>query len=239
MSALSYMMLFAAAVTAAAQSTALPSSTMMAGTTHSSEMASSVAPTSAPPSSSTLSTATTTVPLSASTTVLQIFQAMPPDNPLSEELSGITAIAGSIIDANAVATTIEWECLPDATKCLNTKPVTITEGPSTFAKTVTAVAHEYGRAATVAVDDDCAISATSYATCIYTRSIEVGDQTTKTTATKTFGPDAVFYKPMTITAGISKLLRPESTQTPTAAAGRPGIGGAAAAAAAGAVVGFF
>ncbi|RMJ25074.1 hypothetical protein PHISP_04057 [Aspergillus sp. HF37] len=239
-------MFFAAAIaTAGAQSSVLSTSTMMPQETQSSEVVSSITPTSAPKSTinstSTLSTATTTLPWSAQTTVLEIVQMEMPDIPALEGWSPITSIRGSIVDANALATTIAIECLPNATRCAG-ETQTITEGPSTYAKTmVVTLTDPYD--ITMSASYDCQVSASSYMTCTDSITVSLdalGTETkTQTVITTTYGPADATHRPLTITGGISKLHRPKATQTPTAAAGRPGIGGAAAAAAAGAVVGFF
>lgn len=246
MPAFSYMMLFAAAIAAAAaQTSVLSTSTMMPQETQSSEVVSSITPTTASNSNSnstsTLNTATTTLPWSAQTTVLEIVKAEMPDIPALEGWTPITAIRGSIVDANALATTIKMECLPNATRCAGATQ-TITDGPSTHAKTAVAtLTHPYD--ITMWLSHDCQVSASSYMTCTdrVTVSLDAFGTETKTQSviTTTYGPADVTSTPLTITGGISKLHRPKATQTPTAAAGRPGFGGAAAAAAAGAAVGFF
>lgn len=205
---------------------------------------SSITPTSAP---KTLSTATASSSHGfASTTVLSIIEAIPPDNPLADQFVSITGVRGSIVDANALATTIAFECLPDAPKCAATKPYTLTEGPSTYAQTVTMAVNTDGKDMTVAIQNNCKVSGTTEMECTNSASISVsafGTKTaTKTKTTTTYGTEDITYTPLTITGGISKLHRPKATQTPTGGAGRAGMGGAAAAAAgaaAGAAIGFF
>lgn len=174
------------------------------------------------------------------TTEIQIFAAGPTNLPVSVNLDNV---AGSIVAANALATTVAIDCLSDASDCVLTKPVTFIEGPSTFSMDMALSTLSEGVEIWVTVKEDCEIMALTSASCSNSVGITIsadGESTSTHTAMQTtFASDEVFYQTLTITGGVSLLTMPQATETPTAAAGRMGMaGGAAAAVAAVAAAGF-
>lgn len=242
-------MLFAAAVAVAnAQHSAFASRTMDVMPSGSGVAGSSTTPSSAGHSIPLSATSTSSGP---GTTVIQLMQAVPSDVVpaiFSQQLAAArSGLAGSIVDANALATTVAIDCLPDALSCPLQKPYTVTSGSSTFTKHNAVSTVIEGATAVITIDDDCDISASTHVACTNSMSASVSalgqHSATQTVITTTYSPDAITYVPLPITAGIYKLNRPQATQTPTnlpnAAAGRAGAGIAAGAAFAGAVAGFF
>ncbi|KAL1984544.1 hypothetical protein VTN96DRAFT_9044 [Rasamsonia emersonii] len=173
---------------------------------------------------------TAVVSAQSSTTTIQIFGAGPTQVPLN----GVDA---SVVDANAAATTLALECT-DEQLCALKSPVTVTEGPSTYTLSAVFSTQTDGVDAEMTLMQNCHItSSTQGASCSVSLGIEIsgdGISTSTNTATATsFASDEIYYRPLTVTAGVDKLNRPQATQTPHgAAAGRMGMGGAGAGAAA-------
>ncbi|RHZ66710.1 putative GPI anchored cell wall protein [Aspergillus thermomutatus] len=172
--------------------------------------------------------------VSAQTTEVQVFNAGPTTLPLH-------AVEASIVDANAVATT------------LAISPFTITQGPSTYTVSAVYSASAGGVEETYTVVQDCDItSSTQLAVCSMSARVEVSALGAKTfttsSATLTFSSHDIWYTPIVVTAGVEKLTASKATQTPAsdagvnaaavnAASGNMGLGQAAAAAVAAAALG--
>ncbi|KAJ9195135.1 hypothetical protein DTO164E3_911 [Paecilomyces variotii] len=172
-----------------------------------------------------------------SSTVISVFAAGPTQVPLDD-------IKGSIVDANAVATTMVLNCVdaPSATCALH-QPFTVTEGPSTWSVSAIFSTATAGIEATITLDQNCKItSSTQLASCSESVGLQVSTEgfstSTETTTITSYSGDEIYYPTMTVTGGIDQLNQPQATQTPDAAAGRIGMGGAAAAAVAAAAAGF-
>lgn len=177
----------------------------------------------------------------AETTALKVFNAGETTLPLS-------GLEASVVGANALATTLALQCKDNANKslCAIEDPITITEGPSTFTMSGVYSTKVNGVDATMTQIQDCDItSSTQSASCSISIRVEVstgGRSTATSTSTEmNIGSDDIYYRPLTVTAGVDKLRAPEATQTPDAAAGgasgNVGIGGVAAAAVAAAAMG--
>ncbi|GAD93624.1 GPI anchored cell wall protein [Paecilomyces variotii No. 5] len=172
-----------------------------------------------------------------STTVVSVFAAGPTRLPLA-------GIKGSIVDANAVATTMVLNCVdaPSVTCALH-QPLTVTEGPSTWSMSAVISTETRGVEATLTLDQKCKItSSTQLASCSESVGLQLSTEgfstSTGTTTVTSYSSDSIYYPTMTVTGGIEQLNQPQATQTPDAAAGRIGMGGAAAAAVAAAAAGF-
>jgi hypothetical protein len=174
----------------------------------------------------------------SSTTQIKLFAAATA-GPTQASLQGV---AGSIIDANAVATTVQIACTSNATDCPFPTPWTVTEGPSSWTMSAVFSTQSYGAEVWMTIAEACQITSSTQASCSNSVGIAVSDggltTSTKTVLQTTFPSSEIYYQTLTVTGGLDKLNRPQATQTPTAAAGRMGMGGAAAAAAAVAAVGF-
>lgn len=151
-----------------------------------------------------------------------------------------TGMAGSIVDANAVATTIAVECTEDASGCdILSGPITAIQGPSTRGGTFVVKTETNGIEATMTVENSCKIAGTTQsASCAETLKIngEADGQKTSTTISMTTEVPSsdITLEPLLITAGLEKLNSPQATKTPGAApvpvTGHMGLtlGGAAA-----------
>jgi hypothetical protein len=157
---------------------------------------------------------------------------------------GASNLAGSIIDANAVATTIAINCIEVNADC-DGGTKTLTQGPSTWVIDYTTRASIDNVDATMAIDMDCNIASSTAATCTLTEVVKLsadGEKTSSTASTtETFSGSQVYYDQLLITAGLDKLTSPQATETPSGAAGvvaaplptgnvGMGVGGIAAAA---------
>ncbi|KAJ9299880.1 hypothetical protein DTO271G3_2764 [Paecilomyces variotii] len=128
-------------------------------------------------------------------------------------------------------------------KCALHQPFTVTEGPSTWSVSAIFSGTTAGIEATITIDQKCKVtSSTQLASCSESVGLQVSTDglstSTGTTTITSYSSDEIYYPTMTVTGGIDKLNQPQATQTPDAAAGRVGMGEAAAAAVAAAVAGF-
>jgi hypothetical protein len=148
-------------------------------------------------------------------------------------------LAGSIVDANALATTIAVDCVSSVSDCPFTTPWTVTQGPSTYHASVALSSQTDGATIWVTAEDDCKITASASISCSASVGIAVsvhGASTSSSTITHTVLASAhASTQTLLITGGVDKLNQPQATQTPTGAAGRMGVGGAVAVAAVAAV----
>ena len=155
----------------------------------------------------------------------------------------VSGVAGSIVKADSTATTIALNCLNDTSCAIGTKPLTLTQGPSTLVADIVTQADMEGNSGTISAAVACnIISSTQAATCIATATVSVGQGIAITTTITTTIPSSdISYEQLLITAGTEKLNSPSATHTPGGAAGLVappvptgnmaiGIGGMAAAA---------
>jgi hypothetical protein len=187
-----------------------------------------------------LATAALAVAVSAQTTTeIQVFAAGPTDLPVTLSLDNM---AGSIVGANAVATTVAVDCVTSDSNCPITTPWTIIEGPSTFDMRLAMSTESEGLQIWVTITETCKITSLTSASCSnsvdITGSLDGVGTSTNSAAHTTYTSDEIYYQTLTITGGVSILNQPQATQTPAAGAGRMGLGGAAAAVAAAAAAGF-
>ncbi|OKL56624.1 hypothetical protein UA08_08218 [Talaromyces atroroseus] len=154
-------------------------------------------------------------------------------------------LAGSIISANADATTIALNCIEINSEC-NGETITLTQGPSTWVVDYSTQLSKNNVEVTLTLDTDCNIvSSTAAATCTVTEIARVsadGESSASTfSTTETFASSQIYYDQLLITAGVDKLTSPQATKTPSSAAGvvaaplptgnvGMGVGGMAAAA---------
>ena len=207
-------------------------------------------------------TALTTTHAQQQSTVIQAFNGAHPQAPLP-----FSALQASIVSANALATTIALQCKPDAWDALctvnrpNQPTITITEGPSTFTMSAVYPTKTAGVRGVMTLVQDCNItSSTRGAGCSVSVRLDGssasgsgsgsgsvsarGGETRTATSTSLqtrLREDEIYYRPLTVTAGVQALNAPEATQMPDAAAGSGhgaggGIGGVAAAAVAAAAM---
>jgi hypothetical protein len=157
-----------------------------------------------------------------STTVVSIFEAFV-DNPyLSVSYSTPASLAGSVVGINAQATTYKVACMSGAPKsdCSVDKPYTIVAGPTTLSFSQTFPVEVYGFTMSASENVACSFTHTSEsAVCTVTAAVTSGGQSTSATSTKTIPTNDVFYKPITITGGLSLFNSPQATEIPGAAAG--------------------
>ena len=200
-----------------------------------------------------------TTTLAQQSTVIQAFNGAHPQAPLP-----FSALQASIVSANALATTIALQCKPDAWDALCTinrhhsdpPTITITEGPSTFTMSAVYSTKTGGVAGVMTLVQDCHItSSTRGAGCSVSVRLDgaigsgsgsgsaSGPRTATSTSLQTrLREDEIYYRPLTVTAGVEKLNAPEATQMPDAAAAGSGhgagggMGGVAAAAVAAAAM---
>lgn len=183
--------------------------------------------------------ATTTAP-SASTTQIKLYVIGS-----TQSVPQFTGLAGSIVDANAVATTIAIDCSDGGSDCDGISwPITAIQGPSTRGGSFVVQTEVYGVEATVTYGNNCEITGTTQAaTCTETIGVNAQDTSSTTTTTVSASGTDIAIQSLLITAGVDKLNRPQATETPTGAApaavtGHMGLtfGGAAAVAAAAALL---
>lgn len=148
-------------------------------------------------------------------------------------------IAGSIVNANALATTIAVECVSSASDCPVTTPWTVTEGPSTYHASVAVSSQRAGVQIWMTYEDDCTFGPSTTYSCSGSVGVAFsasGVSKTSSSIVHTVVTSPVFStETLKITGGVDKLNQLQATQTPTGAAGRVGMGGAAAVAAIAAV----
>ncbi|QKX63273.1 uncharacterized protein TRUGW13939_10442 [Talaromyces rugulosus] len=186
-------------------------------------------------SATTAAAPVTTTAEGASTTQIQLYVIGE-----TQSVPQFTGMAGSIVDANSVATTIAVECTDDAAGCGNLSgPITAIQGPSTRGGTFVVKTETNGIEATMTVENSCQITgATQSASCAETIKIngEAGGQKASSTMSTTIQAksNGITLEPLLITAGLEKLNSPQATETPGAApapvTGNMGLtlGGAAA-----------
>jgi hypothetical protein len=151
-------------------------------------------------------------------TEVQVFQPGPTTLPLR-------AVRASIVDANAVATTLAIHCEgnvypvnPPDGACAVCSPFTITQGYSTYSVSAVYSASAGGVEETHTVVQDCDITAsTSLAACTLSARVEVsalGRRTTTTSSgTVTLHSGDIWYTPVLVTAGTERLTASRATQT--------------------------
>lgn len=149
------------------------------------------------------------------TTTIKIFEA-------AETSVDAAGLAGSIININAIATTILVECI-DTHICADQVAITMTAGPSTWGYAYTTQLELRGIPVTIITDLGCdVISSTQAATCkgtgIVSASTDGQKVDTTTYNTVTLASTEIFYDDLLITAGVDKLTSPQATQTPKGAA---------------------
>ncbi|GFF25010.1 hypothetical protein IFM46972_01249 [Aspergillus udagawae] len=152
---------------------------------------------------------------SVEATEVQVFQPGPTTLPLH-------AVEASVVDANAVATTLAIKCegniYPPDARCALCSPFTITQGPSTYSVSAVYSASAGGVEETHTVVQDCDItSSTEFAACTLSAKVEVsvlGRKTvTSSSATVTLHSGDIWYTPVAVTAGAEKLTASRATQT--------------------------
>ncbi|RAO70590.1 uncharacterized protein BHQ10_006602 [Talaromyces amestolkiae] len=149
------------------------------------------------------------------TTTIKIFEA-------AETSVDAAGLAGSIININAIATTILVECI-DTDICDSQASMTMVAGPSTWGYAYTTVEELYGIPVHITAQLACnVVSSTQAATCTATEIVSAsadGQKTdTTSTSTTTYASAQIFYDDLLITAGVEKLTSPQATETPKGAA---------------------
>lgn len=194
--------------------------------------------------------ATTTL---AQTTLFPLFNAAPTTLP-------ITGAQGSVVTADSSATTIAIQCIKGDDLCRLNQPVTVTEGPSTHSMSAVFSTHTLALNGVATMIEDCIItSSTVGASCTVSLTLELtspaptstltGSMTAASASVSTTsrswetscGLHDIYYKPLTVTAGMEKLNVPTAEPTDAGAgAGKGeenlGIGRAVAAAVAAAAM---
>lgn len=165
--------------------------------------------------SSRVTTTPAPTTFASGTTTIKIFEA-------AETSVDAAGLAGSIIDANALATTILVECY-DTGICDGQASMTMIAGPSTWGYTYTTAEMAYGGNVQVTVREACnVVSSTQAATCtateIVSASVDGQSSATTSSATMTYASAQIFYDDLLITAGVEKLTSPQATETPKGAA---------------------
>ncbi|KAG2415027.1 hypothetical protein HFD88_006217 [Aspergillus terreus] len=155
-----------------------------------------------------------------STTVVSIFEAVA-DNPYLS-YSTYTSLGGSIVGADAHATTYKIGCMSGAPKsvCSIDTPYEVIAGPTTLSYARTMPVEVYGVTVSVGQDVACSFTRTSEsAVCTVTADVKSGHISTAITSTQSFETDEIFYSPVTVTEGLSRLNAPQATGTSEGAAG--------------------
>lgn len=165
-------------------------------------------------SASSRTTTPSPTTFASGTTTIRIFEA-------AETFVDASGLAGSIINANAIATTVLVQCT-DNDAC-GMGSITMTAGPSTWGYAVTTQEEAYGGVVTVTIELGCdVISSTQAATCkateIATASYDGQKTDSTSSSTVTFASTDIFYNDLLITAGVEKLTSPQATETPKGAA---------------------
>ncbi|KAJ6021445.1 hypothetical protein N7540_006949 [Penicillium herquei] len=154
----------------------------------------------------------------ASTTVISIFEAFDNDAADSISASWYTSLGASIAGINADYTTYEVDCMSGApvSDCSIAAPYTMIAGPTTLSyyKALPVDLVAYGATVTVTQDVACSFThSTESAVCTETEWASYEGESTSTVTTKSFATDDIFYKPITVTAGLDKLNSPQATET--------------------------
>ncbi|PYH92651.1 hypothetical protein BO71DRAFT_278655, partial [Aspergillus ellipticus CBS 707.79] len=129
----------------------------------------------------------------------------------------INGYAGSIIDANADATTLVIACT--AASCSIATPYTVTQGPSTFYMSQAVSSKTLGAGATVTITQDCKLTASNTATAVCKEWERAkiswdGKQTTTTASTVTTVTGTEIYSnTLVVTGGVEKLRAPRATES--------------------------
>ncbi|CRG87854.1 hypothetical protein PISL3812_04875 [Talaromyces islandicus] len=188
--------------------------------------------------STTAAAPATTTTASGLTTEIQLYEIGE-----TQSVPKFTGLAGSIVAANAVATTIAIDCSGDTDKCGRVSwPITAVQGPSTRGGSFVVKTETGGIEATVTFENDCKITGTGTtksATCTKTMVLngEAAGQKVSSTisSTTTASNSDITLQPLRITAGVDILNSPQGTTTPGAAppavTGHMGLAFVAAAAA--------
>ena len=149
----------------------------------------------------------------AQTTTLPVFQVGHTDV--------FTSVRASVIGVDTTATTLLLNCLPDspATDCDIAKPMTLTEGPSTFTQSGIYVATFPDHMVTVTQTQDCKITGSVKAVCSLSHRQEVvgsGTSTSESIVTKTTFTSGEFTQgTITVTAGVEKLQQTQTSEAST------------------------
>ncbi|BCR90590.1 uncharacterized protein ACHE_60476A [Aspergillus chevalieri] len=185
----------------------------------------------------------------AQTTLFPIFNAAPTTLP-------ITGAEGSIVSADSSATTIAIQCVKGNDLCQLNQAVTVTEGLSTHSMSAVFSTHTLALDGVLTMIEDCTItSSTVGASCTVSLTLELtsppatssGSMTASASVSTTSrnwetscGLHGIYYKPLTVTAGMEKLNVPTSQPTDAGAGAggedNLGIGRALAAAVAAAAM---
>ncbi|KAE8358689.1 hypothetical protein BDV27DRAFT_169261 [Aspergillus caelatus] len=146
----------------------------------------------------------TTLAADDSTTVVQILNG-------HYNTLAFDELRGSVVGGDAQATTYAVNCKEGSSSCPLTKPITITQGPSTFTMSAIYTMTTMGAKGTGTIVQDCDItSSTATAVCSVSvgAKVEYKGQSTSTsfatTATAT-GSAEVLYEPLTVTAGLGNF----------------------------------
>jgi hypothetical protein len=140
----------------------------------------------------------------------------------TQSVPQFTGMAGSIVNANSMATTIAVECTDDAAGCGNLSgPITAIQGPSTRGGTFVVKTEINGVKATMTVENNCQITgAKQSASCAETiKNDEVDDKKASSTISTTIQApsNSVTLESLLIMAGLEILNSPQATETPGAA----------------------
>lgn len=157
-----------------------------------------------------------------STTVISIFEAFVNDSPYSVSASMYTGLGASVAGINADYTTYVVDCMSNApmSECSIDTPYTIIAGPTTLSYSKPLPIDLGGTTVTVTQDVQCSFThKTESAVCTNSEYVSYDGQSTSTVTTKSVPTNDVFYKPITVTAGLSKFNSPQATEAPNAAAG--------------------
>lgn len=139
--------------------------------------------------------------------------------------SAAPSLIGSVVNVNAVATTLSVDCATDGISCTEQ----YTMGPSTFGwEAVQSGSVEYDGVEVniiLTIDHQCKLTGTTTAGCtlsVYESASAAGESSASSTViTTSFGPSDISVLQATATAGVSKFSQPQATQTPGAAAPGP------------------
>ncbi|KAI9929729.1 hypothetical protein ASPWEDRAFT_172608 [Aspergillus wentii DTO 134E9] len=163
---------------------------------------------------------TTTASATDSTTVISIFHggATP-----TETTKPNTSLEASVITAHSGTTILEVGCKGN---CESTS-YTVSQGPSTYQQSISQNLTKSVKACKIT-------SSTKSAVCTDRTTYSIGGtETSSVRSTSTsYDSKSITYQPVTVTAGVEKLKKPEATHTTDSGAGRVGMGGAAVVAAA-------
>lgn len=135
----------------------------------------------------------------------------------------VVGVAGSIVGVDTTATTVALNCHNTTSCAIGTKPVTLTQGPSTWVADIVTQTDLLGQTGSLNIGVACNIvSSTQGATCTATGTVTIGPQDQSSaitlTTTTTIPSSRIHYDQLLITAGVEKLNSSPATQTSTAAA---------------------